>query len=544
VSAGVCAAALTLAPVAGGGHRVRAPRTPRPPRLAQRAPAPAPLIPSRFGVSADYLAAATTPVGRQFASDVLGPRGRVRFFVPYDARGFFDGTECAPSPAYSAGASAWATLLAQLAQARADRLAAQIVFTNATGIGGTPMYPDPADGAQASDYACGVAMTLQALWATRQSTGMPMDVEAWNEPDLTGYTDDLAPSDPPCAAPAGSPMCSGPWRAAMLWYLAQTQANAVRQSTPGFPVLPVAALTMTRPQKSSYLDDGHTTLTSPAGSVYPGYYQSLYEIVHCAAGYDGCGEPGANPTTMPTDWSVHDYTDPTADGTGDLRGFAATLAQLNDRFAHGAGVSIWVTESGVQLDAGAQRDANHPGGVNCHSSVASSDTLGCLVDGNPVAQARGAQAWRELAEVSVPTQHGSVQVTQLFWFQFALSAETCSASAPCQLANGVVDTSGQSLPALHTWDSALVDSAGRPRASFCALTGEPAADCQGQPDAYADAHWVNWWQPMPGHCPAHDGAWVAYRADSGVPGGQECFYSAADPPSGTTLADTGANGSA
>lgn len=71
----------------------------------------------------------------------------------------------------------------------------------------------------------------------------------------------------------------------------------------------------------------------------------------------------------------------------------------------------------------------------------------------------------------------------------------------------------------------MVDSAGRPRASLCALTGQPASSCPGLSSAYADAHWVDWWQPMPEHCPAHFGAWVANSTASGVPDGEECYYS-------------------
>jgi hypothetical protein len=513
------AAALALAPIAGGGHAGPAPRV-----AQQGSPTPTVAPTSRFGISGDYLDAAATPAGREFAAAVLGPRGRVRFFIPYDARGSFNGTACGPSPAYTAGAAAWTRLLGELRQARADGLVPQLVFDVGTGIGGTPAVPDPADPVQAEDYACGVSLALQDLWAARRDTGMPVDVEAINEPDQTPGL--------------------GPWRAAMLWYLAQTQANALRQSTPGFPAVTVAALTLGAPDKLGYLDAGHARLTDPQGAPYPGYYQSLYEIVHCARGYGGCRQPGVNPTAMPTDWAVHDYTDPTAEGTADLREFVAALAQLDNRLDAGRPAHVWVTEAGVHLDSGTRRDANHPGGVACRAAMGGDDTYGCLVDGNPEAQALGGQVWRELAGVAAPTEHGAVGVTQLFWYQFALGATTCTAAAPCQLANGVVYAAGQTLPALHSWDSALVDSAGRPRASFCALTGRAATDCPGQPDAYADAHWVEWWQPMPAQCPAHEGAWIANRPDSGVPGGQECYYSPAQPPAATPTADTGASGTA
>ena len=530
VAAVVAAAGLGLASVAGGGHPVRAHQAAH--QVPQRSTVPDP-VPSRFGISSDYLAAAATPAGRLFASDVLGARGRVRVFVPYDVRGAFNGSACAASPAYASGASAWSTLVAQLAQARADGLTPQLVFEVGTGIGGTPTVPDPADPAQAADYSCGVDLALHALWASRQTTGMPVDVEAWNEPDMTpGYN--RASTGGPCPAPAtATTRCSDPWRAAMLWYLAQTDANALRQSAPGFPSVTVAALTLGAPDKLTYLDAGHASLSAAQGSLYPGYYQSLYEIVHCAPGYGGCRQPGANPTTMPTDWAVHDYTDPTGQGTADLREFVTALAHLNDQYAGGAAANVWITESGVHLDAGTRQDANHPRGVTCRSPLGANDTFGCLVNGNPAAQGRGAQIWRELADVAAPTSRGAVRVTQLFWYQFALTARTCTPASPCQLANGVVYTSGQSLPFLHSWDSAMVDSAGQPRASLCALTGQPASSCPGLSDAYADAHWVDWWQPMPKQCPAHFGAWVADSADSGVPDGQECYYSPSVPPNPT-----------
>ncbi len=528
VAAVVAAAGLAPASVAGGGHRVREPR------VAQRPPAPAP-GPSQFGISSDYVAVAATPAARLFASHVLGARGRVRFFVPYDARGSFNGSACVASPAYASGAAAWNELVAQLAQARADGLVPQLVFEVGTGIGATPTVPDPADPAQAADYACGVDLALQALWAARQTTGMPVDVEAWNEPDMTTGYDRAATGNPkPCPAPAtAATSCSDPWRAAMLWYLAQTEANGLRQSTPGFPSVTVAALTLGAPDKLAYLDAGRASLSTSQGSLYPGYYQSLYEIVHCAPGYGGCRQPGANPTAMPTDWAVHDYTDPTAQGTADLHEFVTALARLNDRYAGGVAADVWITESGVHLDAGTRQDANHPGGVTCHSPLGADDTFGCLVNGNPAAQARGAQVWRALAGVGAPTSHGAVHVTQLFWYQFALSAMTCTPSDPCQLADGVVYASGQSLPFLHSWDSAMVDAGGQPRASLCALTGQPASSCPGLSDAYADAHWVEWWEPMPRQCPAHYGAWVADNADSGVPDGQECYYSPSVPPNQT-----------
>jgi hypothetical protein len=73
------------------------------------------------------------------------------------------------------------------------------------------------------------------------------------------------------------------------------------------------------------------------------------------------------------------------------------------------------------------------------------------VDAVPAAQARGAQAWRSLLGVSAP----GVRTTQVYWFEFQLIA---------------------------SWDSALLDAAGRPRSSFCALVA--GARCDGDPSDY------------------------------------------------------------
>lgn len=490
------------------------------------AAAPAPVPTSRYGISSDFLAAAGTPAGQLFHSRVLGGHGRVRLFLPYDARGTWNGSACVPSPAYAGGAAAWSGLTAALTQARQEGLVPQIVFAAGTGAGGVPSHPDPADPAQAADYACGVRLALQALWQTRRTTGMPVDVEAVNEPESNGYAPDPGH---PCPAPDRAPSCSGPWQAAMLWYEAQTEADQLHRTEAGFPEVTVAALTMSAPQDETYLDAGRTALSSAAGTPYDGYYQDLYRIVHCAPGYGGCGDPADNPPAMPANWAVHDYADPTAQGTGDLTAFVHALAGLQDRYAQGAGANVWVTEAGVQLDARARSDLNHPGGVRCPAADgAPADTLGCLVDGRPAAQVRGAQSWRALGQVAAPTAHGTVGVSQLFWYQFALPSKPCTPVAPCVLASGAVQTSG-SLPMLHAWDSAVVDASGAPRQSFCALVSEPATDCAGRPTAYADAQWVDWWEPKPAGCPAHDGAWVADSPHSGVPGGEQCYYSAAAP---------------
>ena len=172
-------------------------------------------VTSRYGISADYLDDAATPTGRRFASQVLGQHGRIRFFVPYDARGAAaPNGACTDSPAYTTGAAAWTKLLGQLTQAKANGLIAQLVFSTGTGLGGVPATPDPADPSQAADYACGVRLALQALHAV-EGSGMPVDVEAWNEPENAGYARNWDRAHGACPAPAAqAPSCSGPWAAA------------------------------------------------------------------------------------------------------------------------------------------------------------------------------------------------------------------------------------------------------------------------------------------------------------------------------------------
>jgi hypothetical protein len=513
-----------------------------------------------FGISSDYLAEASTPAGISFHQEVLGAGGHVRVFVAYDARGYFNGTECASSPAYLDGAVAWNQLLSALGAAQAEGLAAEVVFDTGTGIGSPPADPDPASPAQAADYSCGIRLALSALAAaaappvtpvsfdpasvattpvtppagSAAAVAMPAEFEAWNEPDNDGYAENW---NEPCATPDVAPSCSGPWQAAMLWYLAQTQANSLHNADPvSFPTVTVAALTMSRPEKLYFFDANRTTLSDSSGQLYGGYYQELWGIVHCAAGFGGCEDTADSPTTMPSAWAVHDYADVTAGGTRDLAAFETALAQLNDRYASGAGAAVWITEAGVQLNSSFRTDDNDPDGVRCAAPGVAADTFGCMVDGNPAAQARGGTAWLALAGVAHPTDAGTISVTQLYWYQFALGELQCTATAPCHLGAGVTETAGETLPGLFAWDSALVDSSGGLRASFCAITRQPSADCTGRADDYANAHWEDWFQDaeMPAACPAHYGAWVADNADSGVSGGEECFYSPNSPPTAVT----------
>jgi hypothetical protein len=490
-----------------------------------------------YGISSDYLTYADTPQGQRFAAAVLGRSAHVRISVAYDALAYWDGHACAASPAARAGATAWSKLKRLLTRARTDGLNPEVVFAEGTGIGGVPVTPDPADPVQATDYRCGVRGLMQTLFTDAGQYQMPAQFEAWNEPDNDGYSHGW---DQNCPSPAqAAPSCSGPWRAAMLWYIAQAEANSLYEadSGAGFPPLTVAALTISAPEKLYFLDAGHLALSAPDGQAYNGYYQSLYRIVHCAPGFGGCQQGPYAPTAMPTAWAVHDYDDPTAGGTADLQAFEAALAQLNDAYASGAGAQVWITEGGVQLDSSVTSDLNLPAGLGCPASNLRADnagTLGCRQDNRPENQAAGATVWRSLGTLSHPTASGQIAVSQLYWYQFQLPALRCTLRSPCKLGHGVVYDSGQVLPTLHAWDSALVDSTGSPRASFCVLTSTPVSSCGGKPHDYAASRWYHWWQyaEMPAACPAHYGAWVADNAGSGLPNGEECWYDPASPPAG------------
>jgi len=468
----------------------------------------------------------------------------VRIFVPYDALGFYDGSSCATSPARAAGGAAWNKALLLVGETLAVGLTPEIEIDDGTGIGWVPVTPDPASRRQAQDYSCGVRAIMKALFDRFHRSGMPVQFEAWNEPDNSGYSYHW---DRSCSSPArGVPSCSGPWRAAMLWYLTQTQGNYLHASErrAGFPPLTVAAMTLSAPQKLYFFDAGHLLLSAPDGRPYNGYYQSLWRIVHCAPGFGGCENAPFNPTAMPSTWAVHDYDDPTAIGQADLREFERTLAALNNALGDGAGATLWITEAGVQLDSPTRSDLNRPHGVACpgtNTDRSDADTFGCLQANQPAAQAAGARAWMQLGVVSEPTSRGLISVSELYWYQFELGVIDCATDSPCRLSSGAVVQHGY-LPQLHSWDSALVDANGSPRASFCAITSQPAAACAGNADADETARWYDWWEAskMPATCPAHFGAWVARKAHNSVPSGQECFYSDADLP-GAGFSSPGVN---
>jgi hypothetical protein len=401
-----------------------------------------------------------------FRKQVLDPPGHLRLWIPYDALYAWSPSAnggrggCSWSP-YSYGPRApfndangtklFARLVWDIQGAQQLGLSPEVVISAGSGLG-APSYPAPGYGDGRSlfagltpagyDYYCGVLGIVGWLRA-ELGDHAPIQFEAFNEPDAQpAYRGDLANG---CAAysSCGGPspgalynhrgyLCGrryagcGPLEAAELWELAQLAARAAG-STAG----QVAALSMTQPQHAYGRD----------------YIEQLKGLSTCAPGFLAPGRPCLQ---FPRYWAVHDYDDPTAGGTADLQAFEKTLSRnVEPADRNRAALSVWVTESGVELSSQTRADLNRRG---CHSAESrASGTLGACVDGNPRAQSQGARAWRRLLEVHAP----GVGTTQLYWFEF-------------QLIGG--------------WDSALVDSRGKPRPAFCALVS--GLKCDGNPTAY------------------------------------------------------------
>jgi hypothetical protein len=382
-----------------------------------------------------------------FRSQVLlssGRTGYMRLWIAYDALYAWDPItrSCTWSP-YAFGRPAsfnavnGATLFGQLVWdvqgARALGLTPEVVFSAGSGEGGVPHYPDPGYGdghdlfagptEAGYDYSCGVIGIIGWLRADLGSQA-PTHWEAFNEPDTkSSYSgplkDGCAVNDscggPPAAYNYRGYLCGRPYaacgalEAAELWQLAE--GVVVDQRWAGEQI---AALTQTDAE-SGYL---------------VAYLAQMNALSACAPGMapahaGRCALQGR----FPRYWAVHDYDDPTAGGTADLQRFEDGLSALGAR-SHRP-LDVWVTESGVELSSVTRADLNRAG---CNAPP----SLGACVIDQPLAQARGARAWRRLIDVRAP----GVDTTQVYWFEFQL---------------------------IPGWDSALVDEAGRPRQSLCAL---------------------------------------------------------------------------
>lgn len=400
-----------------------------------------------------------------FRKQVLDPPGHLRLWIPYDALYAWSPSAnggrggCGWSP-YSYGSRApfndangmtlFGRLVWDIQGAEQLGLTPEIVISAGSGLG-APSYPDPGYGDGRSlfagltpagqDYYCGVLGIAGWLKAALGSHA-PNQFEAFNEPDAqspyTGYLANACAAYSSCGGPSpgslynhGGYLCGrryaacGPLEAAELWELAQTAVRAAG-STDGR----MAALSMTQPEHQYGKE----------------YIQQLEGLSRCAPGFLAPGRPCLQFSRY---WAVHDYDDPTAGGTEDLRAFENTLSRSVGPAERRTPVSVWVTESGVELSSPTRADLNRRGCSSADRST--SGTLGACVNGNRRAQVRGARAWRRLLDVHAP----GVRTTQLYWFEFQL---------------------------IQGWDSALVDSSGKPRPAFCALVS--GLRCDGNPTDY------------------------------------------------------------
>lgn len=386
-----------------------------------------------------------------------GKSGYLRLWIAYDALYAWNPAtrRCGWSP-YSFGPPAgfngvngmalFAQLVWDVQGARALGLTPEVVFSAGSGDG-VPHYPDPGYGdahdrfagvtTAGYDYACGVQGIIGWLRAELGASA-PSEWEAFNEPDTKssymGYLPGGCAANDSCGVqPPGADynqggfLCGGAYaycgelEAAELWELAQ--GVILKQHWSGQRI---AALTLTDPE-SGYLTP---------------YVGQMLALSACAPGVVAssggrCGTAGV----FPRYWAVHDYDDPTAGGTADLRAFESTLSRLAAR-EYGP-LDVWVTEAGVELSSNTRADLNRGG---CHGPANDGVTLGACVDRNRAAQAEGARVWKRLLDLGAP----GVRTTEVFWFEFQL---------------------------IPGWDSALVDRSGHPRESFCALVS--GARCDG-----------------------------------------------------------------
>lgn len=156
---------------------------------------------------------------------------------------------------------------------------------------------------------------------------------------------------------------------------------------------------------------------------------------------------GSGQEPYPATWSAHDYrdVDQAWDGTR-----ATALAEFDRALARDTGGrarSLWITEAGTVLTSRVKAGACPAVGVDA------AGTLGACVNGSPGRQTTAAAAF-----LSLPSVASAVPITHLFWYQFE--------SAP-------------------DWDSGLLDTAGQPRAAYCAFLGYGL--CNGSPSAPSGA---------------------------------------------------------
>jgi hypothetical protein len=252
------------------------------------------------------------------------------------------------------------------------------------------------------------------LW-TAARWGVPIHhLEAWNEPNINGYGGN----------PAG----------AAADYTAAYQAAAqVHADYPSVPVAELAAGTL------SSMGCGAGAVCSNLSQYLNGYIDALHQT--------------------PQYWSFHDYEDVTAAGITESSPYAVNLHGfenvLASRYGSAYNAPIWITEAGARIDDpnpqepdGAKPQCNN-GELDAYNYTWSAFKVGNCLDWMPDPHlARLRQAWAAQAFLDLPL---SGRVTQVDWWT-------------------------PEDPPGAGWDSALLDTGGLPRSSYCVLAyAEPPA---------------------------------------------------------------------
>jgi hypothetical protein len=256
-------------------------------------------------------------------------------------------------------------------------------------------------------YYCAVYWTL---WATAR-WGVPIrHLEAWNEPDVNGYA----------ANPGG---------AATDYNTANRAVTEVHADHAEVPGAALAAGTL-------------STMSCARGGVCSNLVTFMNDYI-------------SGLRSTPGYWSFHDYDDVTAAGAEQTSPYVTNLEAFDEvltaRYGSGYRAPIWITEAGARLD---QPNIKEPDGAEPGCDNGEPDAynpawgggykVGNCLDWAPdpalakIRQAWAAQAFHDLTALP------SGRVTQVDWWT-------------------PNDAAGSG------WDSALLDPAGRPRASYCVL---------------------------------------------------------------------------
>ena len=368
----------------------------------------------------------------------------------------------------------WAGALEAFATAaRNDGVVPLIGLGNGNGQGRAssatePRYPNPRTGPTTSPstgdqmYSCG----FEGITATlAQVIGEASPIETYNEPD----------NDPNVGT------LTSPERAARFYLDARAAEQALGARNP----LIAGAM--------NYATVDHNCC---------GWMDAF--LTDLKAGVQSFGEP------LPAAISGHPYNDPTRSGACACLSDAGTMnlvTQVNQELA--AGEPIWLTEVGVWLDDPASDGAGA--------------TLGRDVDGNPLAQAYGAQGFADLAALSP-------QVQAVFYYEFETYGDGLDVGG---------DSFDSALLGISSaaWGSAGQDGAydpaagayGVPRASLCVLaygdTPQTAVtDSRCDFTRSPETPWTSWQSPNSGN-----GGWVTAVARAGDQALTVCAVGVAGP---------------